>query len=268
MSFLSRDDAPFSDALWNQIDNAVVTSVKDMLVGRRFLPMHGPVGAGASTTIVDTLGQKKEILEDGVGYFEARRTVQIPQLYEDFWLYWRDLEAGEAYVDLSAAQNAAQHLARREDGMIFYGLENLGIEGLLTAPGINTQARSDWAEGEGSFGDIAQAISTLQQKARYGRHTLVVSQDLFVQLQRIQECTGILESDRIRDLLGGRLFVSSVLEKGTAVLLSAQPQYMDLLVGVDISTAYTEAVDLNHHLRVLETAVPRIKAPDAIVLIK
>ena len=32
--------------------------------------------------------------------------------------------------------------------------------------------------------------------------------------------------------------------------------------------AYTEAVDLNHHLRVLETALPRVKSPDAVVVIK
>ena len=86
-------------------------------------------------------------------------------------------------------------------------------------------------------------------------------------MQRIQPGTVVLAYDRIKNLLGGRVYSSSVLKPGTAALLCAQPQYMDLAVGQDIATAYTEAVDLNHHLRVMETALVRLKAADAVVLI-
>ncbi len=75
-----------------------------------------------------------------------------------------------------------------------------------------------------------------------------------------------MEIERVRQLLEGRIFQATVLQPGTALLLCAQPQYMDLLVGQDIRTAYTEQVELNHHLRILETALPRIKYPDAVVV--
>lgn len=270
MDYLARDDAPFTQELWKAIDDAVVSSARETLVGRRFMPLYGPVGGAARTAVIDST-KKEEVFEDGFASFAGRTTVQLPQLYEDFWLYWRDLEAARAEgrpADLSAARMAAQTLARREDGMIFYGVKSFGIDGILSVKGVQTQKRSDWAQGEGSFSDIAAAVAALQAAGCYGRHTLVVSQDLFIQLQRIQPGTGILESERVKSVLSGGLFASSVLQPKTAVLLSAQQQYMDLMVGQDIATAYTEAVDLNHHLRVMETAVPRIKVPDAIVVFK
>ena len=54
--------------------------------------------------------------------------------------------------------------------------------------------------------------------------------------------------------------------KEVAALLCAEPQYMDLAVGADLSVGYLEQRDLNHCFRILETAALRIKRPDAIVV--
>lgn len=270
MDYLSRGDAPFGDDLWARIDAAVVASAKDMLVGRRFLPLYGPLGPGAAAIKIDAPG-KEEQLQDGLGLFTGRQYAQLPQLYEDFWLYWRDVADAEREgvpVDISAARTAASNLALKEDEMVFYGVPALGVEGLANAKGAQSLKRGDWAKDENAFTDIAAGISALLAAGKVGRHTLVVSQDLYVQLQRIQPGTGLLESKRIEKLLDGRLFAATALKPKTALLLSAQSQYVDLAVGQDIATAYTEAVDLNHHLRVLETALPRVKDPSAIVLFK
>lgn len=258
------------DELWARIDAAVVDTAKQSLVARRFLPLYGPLGSGAIATKIDA-PDREEVLEDGFGAFSGRRYSEIPQLYEDFWLYGRDMSAAERDgipLDLSVVKNAAVRLCFREDGLVFYGNAKLGIDGLLTAKGVNTQKRSDWSAGEGAFTDVAAAIATLLGKQKIGRHTLVISQDLYVQLQRIQPGTGDLESERIAKLVDGRLYYSAALQPKTAMVLSAQAGYVDLAVGQDIATAYTEAVDLNHHLRVLETALPRIKDPGAIVVLK
>lgn len=270
MEFLGRGDAPFSDALWTQIDNAVVGTVKATLVGRRFLPLYGPLGPGVSFAKIDAPG-REEVAEDGFAVISNRAMQQVPQLYEDFWLWWRDIEMSDREgvpVEVGAACVAAQKMALREDEMVFYGVDKLGITGLLNAKGANTLKRSDWSAGQGAFTDVASGIALLLEKGRIGRHTLVVSQDLFVQLQRIQDGTGVLESERIGKLLDGRIFTSPILKPKTAMLLCAQSHYMDLLVGQDISVGYTEAVDFNHHLRVMETALVRVKYPDAVVIFK
>ena len=270
MDYLARDDAPFSEELWKQIDGAVVSGAKETLVGRRFLPLYGPLGPGVAHIKIDHPG-KEEVLQDGFAVMQNRELAQLPQLYEDFWIYWRDYAAANHAnlpLDLSPAREAAQILARREDNMIFYGNKALGIDGLLTASGSQSVKRSDWSSGEGAFTDVASAMTALQQNGCYSRYTLIVSPDLYISLQRLQASVGVLEAERIARLINGKVFMATVLEPNTALLVCPQPQFMDLVVGQDMATAYTELVDLNHHLRILETALPRIKNPKAIVVFK
>lgn len=266
--YLGREGAPFSEALWQQIDAAVVSAAKETLVGRRFLTMRGPMGSGAGVTTIDKLTFEEQD-DEGFATMQGRKFVEIPQLYEDFWLYWRDLEASEQMgfdLNLTAARQASQALALREDRMVFYGIKSLGVEGLANASGANKIKHGDWTQGEAAYSDVAKGMAMLLQKGRIGRLKLLLSPDMLVQLERLQPGTGVLESQRIETLLGGKIYMSVSLDPGTALLVSAQPQYMDLVVGLDIRTAYTEAVELNHHLRVLETAIPRVKAADAIVV--
>ena len=268
--YLARGDAPFSDELWSRLTQAVVASAKETLVARRFMPFAGPLGPGAAYAAIDS-DRKQETAADGVAVLSGRALSQIPQLFEDFWLYWRDLAQAEQDglpADINAARTAATDLAFREDGMVFYGVKELGIDGLLTAKGVQTHKKGDWNTGETAYTDVSSAIAMLLKSRRMSRHTLVVSQDIYIQLQHIVPGTGVMESTRLEKMLEGRLFFSPALQPGAAMLLSAEPQYMDLLVGQDIAVAYTEAVDLNHHLRVLETALPRVKAPEAIVVFK
>lgn len=270
MDYLSRQSAPFSEDLWAEIDQTVVAAARESLVGRRFMPFFGPVGPGLSTAEINS-PEKEESFKDGFSVMEGRRLVRVPQLYEDFWLYWRDIESSRLAgfpVDLAAVRNAAQKLAWREDKMIFYGVKAYGLEGLLTAKGSESQALGDWNAGEKAFQAVAQAVATLTGKGKIGRYALALSPDLYVALHRLQGGTGILELDRIKSLLSGGVFNAPSLEAKTAVLVCAQPQYMDLMIGQDISVAYTELVDLNHHLRIVETAVVRIKDPGAIVVFK
>ena len=270
MDYLGRDAAPFTEELWRQIDEAVIGAARESLVARRFLPFFGPVGPGLNAAEISS-PDKEEIFKDGFSIMEGRRLMRVPQLYEDFWIYWRDIEGSRRVnfpLDLSMAKSAAQRLALREDKMIFYGVKELGLEGLLTVEGAAAQSLGDWNEGETAFRAVSEAISSLAKKGRYGQYALVLSPNLFVALHRLQPGTGMLELERIKSLVGGRVFNAVMLEPNTALLVCAQPQYLDLMVGQDISTAYTELVDLNHHLRILETAVLRLKAPDAIVVFK
>ncbi len=270
MDYLSRGSAPFAEELWSQIDEAVVEAARETLVGRRFLPFFGPVGPGLNAAEIAS-PNKEEVAKDGFSIMEGRELKKVPQLFEDFWLYWRDIEGSRRVgfpVDLAAARAAAQKLAQREDQMIFNGIKSLGLDGLLTVKGANSLPLGDWNKGETAFQAVVGAVTALTKKGRLGQHTLVVSPDLWVALHRLTPNTGLLELDRIKSVLGGRVFSSTILEPNTALMVCAQPQYLDLMVGQDISAAYTELVDLNHHLRILETAILRIKAADAIVIFK
>ncbi len=268
MNYLSREGASVSALLWEKIDAAVISAAKSALTGRRFIHLFGPVGAGVTSINIDD-AELQEVVTDGMQVTKGRRYVEIPTLFENFTLIARDLESSERTgypIDLSAAAAAAQACAWKEDRLLFFGSEALGYEGLLTAKGVNMLKRKDWAEGENAFADVSAAIETLVSKGIYGSYALALSPDLYMQLQRIQPGTGLLESERIGKLLDGRIFQTPALGKGRAVVVSADARNVDLVVGQDLATAYLEQKDLNHSFRVVESVLPRIKRRQAIVV--
>ena len=269
MDYLSRESSPVSISIWEQIDAAVVKAARNVLAGRRVLHLFGPLGAGVGSIHIDDAEAKSEQTDDGFITTKGRKLVEIPTLYEDFALYAKDMAGSEKAgypQDLSKAMAAAQACALREDRLVFLGNQSLGYEGLLTASGAGKLKKKDWAAGENAFSDVASAIETLVSKGVYGTYALVVSPNLYMQMQRLQPGTGLLEIDRVSKLLNGHVFKTPVLSKEQAVLVCPQPENMDLVVGQDLAAAYLEQRDLNHYFRVLETVLLRIKRRQAIVV--
>jgi len=271
MSYLSREAAPFDEELWDQIDNAVVKAASKVLCGRRFLHIFGPLGMGTTSINIDKVDQLEEVEQDGFVTVKGRQFVQIPSICEDFTLLARDLEASCAQglpVDLHKAEIAAQACAIREDKLIFWGNPELGYEGLINAADNNKISKGDWFTGENAFADIAAAKELLISKGIYGTYALALSTDLYMQLQRLQPGTGLLEIERVKKLVDGNVFQTVALGKNKAVLVCSEPSNMDLVIGQDMAAAYLEQKDLNHVFRITESILLRIKRPQAIVVLE
>jgi uncharacterized linocin/CFP29 family protein len=276
MEFLLRDDAQFSEEQWGKIDEVVVKTAKATLVGRKFITIYGPLGAGVQSIHVDDF----DIAGQGeVGFFgddevapvktQGRRFVEIPMVYKDFYISWRDIENSKQFglpLDLASTAGAAAICSKKEDELIFLGNAALGYEGLVSVAGSTRLTKKNWQEGENSFNDIVKGLETLTAKGFVGKFALTVSPDLYMQLQRIQANTGLLESDRIKSLLDGNLYQTPVLGANKAVLVCTETQNLDLVIGQDLITGYLGSEKLNHAFRVLETILLRIKRKDAIVV--
>ncbi len=268
MDYLARESADLSAELWNRIDDAVIGTARKHLTARRFLKTYGPLGVGATTVAVDGVA-KAEVLEDGIGRIVGRTQLELPLFFEDFTLLGRDLELAAQTgmpLDLSAAIAAAKKAARREDELVLNGSKALGVDGLLTVKGSVKIKKGDWAQGENGFSDVAAAVSQLAKTGYLGRYVLVVAPDLYLDLQRLQPNTGLLEIDRVKKLIGDNVLMTSALAPGKAVLLCAEPEYLDLALGLDLSVGYLELADFNHTFRIMETAALRVKDPAAIVV--
>lgn len=268
MDYFAREDAPISAELWNEIDSTVIENAKKHMVCRRFLNIYGPLGPGAGYVTIDN-AKKAEKFENNMARVTGRQIVELPQLYQDFDILWRDIAEAEKNgwpVDLAAAAAAAQKSAKLEDDLILFGNEELGMNGLFTADGSVAIQRGDWTTGEDAYKDVARGISYLASHSMLGRHALVLSPDLYLDLQRLQPNVGLLEIDRIKRLVGDRVYQTGPFGLGKAVLVCAEPQYMDLAVGVDLSTGYLETKEFNHYFRITETIALRIKNPEAIVI--
>lgn len=269
MSYLSRESSSIPEELWDKIDSTVVNTARGVLTGRKFLTIYGPLGIGTDSIVLDDSDIVDEEYEDNLITTKGRKFMEIPLVYNDFTLLARDIERSAQYgtpVDLSKAAIAAEVCARKEDQFIFFGDAAHGYEGLLTAHGINKMKKSDWSVGENAFSDIAAALELFRTNNIYGTYVLIVSPDIYTQLQRIQPGTGVLEADRIRKLLNDKVYSASVLGKGKAVVLCTDARNMDLVIGQDLATAYLEQKDLNHSFRILESLLPRIKRRQAITV--
>lgn len=267
MDYLSREGAPISVELWNKIDEAVTSMAKRILVGRRFLSIYGPLGAGVQSINIDTT--EVEETEGNPKIIKGRRYEQIPLIYEDFGLLWRDIETSKQSgmpVDLSAADRAGAAISKKEDELIFFGSEELNYEGLLTAKGITKIQKGNWNEGENPVKDISTGLTKFLERGLVGRNALILSPNLLLQLQRIQPGTGITEYERLSKMVNGNIFSTPVMGSDKAVLINAEPHNMDLVIGQDIAASYLETKDLNHYFRIIETVLPRIKNKDAVVV--
>lgn len=269
MDYLARESSPFEESFWQNIDKVVVETASRTLIGRRFLSIYGPLGAGAISVQYDK-SDREEVFEDGFVKTSGRKSVELPQIYQDFTLLWIDLEnniSNKLPLDLSIVSQAAQTLANKEDNLIFNGNDFLELKGILNAEGAQKLQISDWGQGENPYTDIVKAINMIREKGIVGRFVLCLSQSLYFDLQRIQQGTGMTEAQRISSMIGN-LYNVPVIKGKKAALICAEPQYMDLAVGIDMSTAYLEQKDLNHSFRIMETIIPRIKDSNAIVVLE
>lgn len=273
MRYLMRDGAPLTDSQWGQIDKAVVDEAKKILVGRRFLTMSGPLGAQAQNVPLDTVSEVKAASVDFWGNQDSdpvkvssRRFLELATVYSDFVISWRDIEREDG-AGIQAAADAAMVTASKEDDLIFYGDKSLNIQGIFTAPGINKVPLSDWSKGENPISDLSKALEVLFSKNCSGERALIMSNDLWGKLHRLQPGTGLMEIDRVKSLVSGNVFKSSRIQKNSAALVYCDSHNLDVVIGQDMVTAYLGNEALDHTFRVMETIVPRIKRPAAIAVL-
>jgi uncharacterized linocin/CFP29 family protein len=242
--FFMRGDAPLTPEEWDQLDNVVVQVARQFLVGRKFIELAGPFGAGT------------EVIPVGVG--ESRKHLQMQTIQQDFKLFWRDIEANRKAgvpVEWGAAAEAVSKCAQIEDQMIFDGL----FEAAKSKANLG-----DWDAPGAALESVVAATEALFTAGFFGPYAIVVSPALYAKTQRVAEGMGRLVSKQIKDVAKGGLFRSPLLDAGQGLAVSLGVQNFDLAVAQDLITAYMGNEELDHAFRVMESVVLRIKRPGAI----
>ena len=242
--YLMRDAAPLADEEWEAIDAVVVSAASEFLVGRRFLDLVGPFGAGM------------ELVPVGAG--EARKHIPLSVIEQSFMLLWRDIEASRKVnvpLELGPAAKAAMACAKMEDDMILGGLWEAADKAV---------ALGDWTKAEAALADVVSATEKLFADDFFGPYALVLSPMLYSQTQRAAPSMGRIVGKLIKDVAEGGLYRSPLLGGKQGLVLSLGAYNFDLVVGQDLVTAYEGNNGLDHSFRVLETAALRIKRSGAI----
>ncbi len=273
IDLLARGDAPLTDSEWAAIDNIVVQAATRQLVGRRFISVFGPLGAGLQDVIFDTFSGIEEAAVDMLGRGDEnvvqpldRRHQNLPLIYKDFIVFWRDIESSRRIglpLDVAAAAAASAFVAQKEDDIIFNGDPALGFQGLLTATGRNKVEAHNWDEAGGAFEDVVAAIQKLVAGGFYGPYAVAVSPRRFAQMHRVYANTGVLEINHIRDVATAGVYQSPAIAD-YGVVVSTGVQNLDIAIAQDYVTGYLGPANLNHPFRVMESVALRIKRPGAI----
>ncbi len=252
--YLLRDDAPLSEAVWKQIDEMVATVVTKNLVGRRIVPLVGPLGWGVEVAPLSGFAGADE------GYVaDTGEYVKLKQLESGFRLRLKQLAMAEQTpygLDLGAVASAAAALAKEEDAKI--------IGGLLAKAG--QAALGDWSVPNGPFGAVAAAVATMRGNGFDGPFALVMSFGMYAKLASLMD-HGQREIKAVEKLVEAGIFASAAIGDDQALLLSPQPWNMDMVVGQDIATAFVGNEGLDLAFTILETLALRVKRPQAALLL-
>lgn len=276
--YLNRSQSPLTEEQWESLENAVVDTAKKHLIGRRFLSLYGPLGAGVQYLDFKTYaGDFKAVIDfvgdgdEGILHSPSRQIKQIPMIYKDFKIEWRDLEtyAVQALpIDTTPAAMSAVFVAEMEDDLIFNGSPQQGIEGLLTAQGRSYVKIGNWDEEGAAYQDIIKAAEILSGKGFREPYALILSPKLYSKLLKPFKNTQYLEIDLVRKAVTECIYKSPVIKDDKAILISKDADYVDLAVAQDITLAFLETSKMNHYFRVFELVIPRIKVPAAICTIE
>ena len=258
---------------WEKMQRAVHETVERNLVGRKFIEVYGPLGTGVQCVPLDTYAIPSWASVDMLGEGDEaihtlkRDIAHIPLIYKDFWLFYRDIEASkkcETPLDISAAVGAAVAAAAREDDLVFNGMPEMGMTGLLNANGRNVLKLSDWSVIGNGFQDVVSAVEKLRSLGFAPPYAIVVSPGLYALLHKVYERTGKLEIDGVKELVKGGVYTSPVFKKDVALVVATGRQNLDLAVGTNFKAEYWGPQDLNHRFRVVGSSALRIKCPQAI----
>lgn len=257
MDFLAHEESPLNKEQWEALDNVVMDTIKHYLIGRKFIPIYGPLGAGMPAVMIPQLEPLKTDIIQAVNIL-----TEFKELSQDFIMSWKSFEIASRLdipMDWSLASVAAYHLALKEDTEIFNIL--LGSHGKITfKPG-------DWSIEGGLLGDVTKAIGKLIDAGHLGPYAVVLSPVTQSILYRFVGNSGVMEIKLLEELMKSGVFISNHIGNNQILIVETGTMNMDLALGMDVRTAYLGPTDMNYSFRILETVALRIKKPSAICLI-
>ncbi|MEQ9642692.1 MAG: family 1 encapsulin nanocompartment shell protein [Alphaproteobacteria bacterium] len=262
MSDLRRELAPVSAGAWQEIEEEAREVLNLRLAARKLVDFDGPLGWSASA--VD-LGRAKPIRGHAKGTeVRLRQTLQLIEVRVPFTLSREEIEAidrGADDVDLDAARDAAATLAGIEDGAVFNGYKEAGIEGIADA---SAKSKLTLSADYTKYPDtVVAGLAQMKAEGVEGPFALALGPRCWEGLHRTTTRSGFPVIDHVRQLLDGPLIWAPAVDG--AVLVSQRGGDFKLTVGRDISIGYFGHDRDSVELYLVESFTFRDLAPEAAV---
>jgi uncharacterized linocin/CFP29 family protein len=249
------------------IDGAVIGAARSQLAGRRLLEITGPLGLGVRSVEQGERAVAGEAaFGSGKAVLSAPNTQAIPMIHSDFTIPIRDIAAAEergVQLELREAVEAAVATAHLEDSLIFEGHKELGIPGLLNAPGAATAKVGDWGNVGQAAEDLIAAVNKLDANGFPGPYAAALAPALYNALFLLYPQGNLTQLDHVRQLITAGLVKAPALKSG-GVVLAAGRAFATIVLGQDLTPAYVGPAGDHYEFVILESLAPRIVVPQAV----
>jgi uncharacterized linocin/CFP29 family protein len=263
---------PLTETEWGTLSN-VIRHVGNATITRRIIEASAPLGAGQQTVPNEELygiteGYRGRVGGGGIA-LQTRKISSgiVPIIFKDFTMHWRDLEESRLTAQtfpIAKAAAAASCCARAEDRLVFFGNQEMGHSGLMTAEGRETLVGLNWESAGSAFTNFSRITEKLTKKGFNGPFAAVVHPYIFAAMHRVLARSSLLEVTHVRAILNGGIYKSELLPKLTGFVISMGKQNFELMVAVDMSAAFLGARQMNLPFRVFKAVYFRINRGDAI----
>lgn len=264
--FLHREDAPFSEAVWERIDEVVVAAARSQLSLRRILPVRGPFGLELRD--IPSTAQAAEEIE-GVAV-QSSTANPVVLLSAGFELPARDIAAYEAQptsLDLGPAAEAAVAVARQEEQVLLQGVKSLGVKGLTNAAGVASLSLSDWGKVGAAATNIISAVTALDGAGFPGPYALALAPDRYNALFRLYPQGSATELEHLKQIVTGGI-VKAVSLKSGGLLVAVGEQFASIVLGQDLYTGFVgPAGNVSYEFVVSESIALNLKVPEAVAVL-
>ncbi|MEO8548811.1 MAG: family 1 encapsulin nanocompartment shell protein [Kofleriaceae bacterium] len=266
MDLLKRELAPITSEAWEQIDEEAKRVLELHLAGRKLVDFSGPHGwtlGGVNTgrlaritkDPVDDVGHAVRVVQPLV---ELRSPIALPIMELDY------AARGAKDLDLDPVIDTAERVAQAEDGAIWHGLDDAGIDGIIPS---SPHKPIDVGGGIGWLRAIAQAKEVLRIAGVNGPYALAAGVDAYDELVATGD-DGYPLQRRIEENLGVTPIVWAPALRGGAVLLSIRGGDYELTVGQDLSIGYAGSTREQVELYITESFTFRVLEDKAAILLR
>lgn len=236
-----------------KFEDLVKDSFRKTLFEVRVISKHLPkVVAGRGLEAVPTEVVREEKVE--------RVILPLCEVSVRFNITQKDLDyhikTGQT-MEMPEVYKASTELCRDEEKIIVGSIKSNASKILMSA----------WLEPGQSVVDIAKAVSELFKAGARKPFVLFVSPTRFTKLLAVSEKTGLMDLDRVKQLVDV-VAVTSVLSDDEILLISATQDVIDLVYGSDADIDYIGPENGVHVFRAFSTLAVRVKDPKRIILLE
>lgn len=251
MDVLKRELAPISVKAWEEIDRRAKEVLKNYLSARKFVRVNGPMGLDFTSVTEGRIEvHSDELLNYGI--YSVRPLIEPRVSFKLGRWELDNIERGAKDINLDALDEAVKNMAQFEEKVVFNGLEDACIKGILESSPNKLGELGD-TESE-ILAKVTKGVMILERAIAEKPYVLVVSEEVWCKLNALGKEVALVE--RIKNIVGGDIIVSRSISG--AVLIPFDNENIELTIGEDFSIGYQEHGENYVKLFVTETLTFRI----------